>query len=150
MEIEPGYGLEETLPAGWLHNYSKHPWTVVAPLAAFGATLLALVVSARGRAALALILSCVGVAAVVLTAAFALFPFIMPSSSDPKSSLTALLQDMLSKGYLQRNPDSGIFTIGVQVLWLANSYLRNLNLINPTGFLACRSDSSAACASCYT
>ena len=47
----------------------------------------------------------------------------------PKSSLTALLQDMLSKGYLQRNPDSGIFTIGVQVLWLANSYLRNLNLV---------------------
>jgi DNA-binding IclR family transcriptional regulator len=49
--------------------------------------------------------------------------------SIPKSSLTALLQDMLSKGYLQRNSDSGIFTIGVQVLWLANSYLRNLNLV---------------------
>jgi len=47
----------------------------------------------------------------------------------PKSSLTALLQDMLSKGYLQRTPESGIFTIGVQVLWLANSYLRNLNLV---------------------
>ena len=30
-----------------------------------------------------------GVAGVVLTAGFALFPFIMPSSSDPKSSLTA-------------------------------------------------------------
>ena len=47
----------------------------------------------------------------------------------PKSSLTALLQDMLSKGYLQRKPESGIFTIGVQVVWLANSYLRNLNLV---------------------
>lgn len=47
----------------------------------------------------------------------------------PKSSLTALLQDLLSKGYLQRSPDSGVFTIGVQVLWLANSYLRNLNLV---------------------
>lgn len=46
----------------------------------------------------------------------------------PKSSLTVLLGDLQSKGYLQRNPDSGIFTIGVQVLWLANSYLRNLNL----------------------
>ncbi len=47
----------------------------------------------------------------------------------PKSSLTALLQDMMSKGYLQRNADTGVFTIGVQVLWLANSYLRNLNLV---------------------
>ena len=49
--------------------------------------------------------------------------------SIPKSSLTALLQDLLSKGYLQRSPESGIFTIGVQVLWLSNSYLRNLNLV---------------------
>ncbi|MFP3550906.1 IclR family transcriptional regulator [Paraburkholderia sp. SIMBA_049] len=47
----------------------------------------------------------------------------------PKSSLTALLQDLLSKGYLQRTPESGVFTIGVQVLWLSNSYLRNLNLV---------------------
>jgi DNA-binding IclR family transcriptional regulator len=47
----------------------------------------------------------------------------------PKSSLTALLQDLHSTGYLQRNPDTGVFTIGVQVLWLANSYLRNLNLV---------------------
>jgi len=49
--------------------------------------------------------------------------------SIPKSSLTALLQDLLSKGYLQRTADSGVFTIGVQVLWLSNSYLRNLNLV---------------------
>lgn len=47
----------------------------------------------------------------------------------PKSSLTALLQDLQSKGYIQRNLDTGAFTIGVQVLWLANSYLRNLNLV---------------------
>jgi cytochrome bd ubiquinol oxidase subunit II len=78
----------ERLPTGWLHNYSKHPWTVTAPLAAFAATLLALALSARRRAGLAFILSCVGVAGVVLTAAFALFPFIMPSSSHPASSLT--------------------------------------------------------------
>lgn len=47
----------------------------------------------------------------------------------PKSSLTALLQDLHSKGYLHRDPDTGYFTIGLQVLWLANSYLRNLNLV---------------------
>lgn len=47
----------------------------------------------------------------------------------PKSSLTALLNDLQSKGYVQRHPDTGFFTIGLQVLWLANSYLRNLNLV---------------------
>jgi cytochrome d ubiquinol oxidase subunit II len=84
----PSAKTVERLPAGWLHNYSKYPWTIAAPLAAFGATLLALVASAWHRAGLAFILSCIGVAGVVLTAGFALFPFIMPSSSDPASSLT--------------------------------------------------------------
>lgn len=46
----------------------------------------------------------------------------------PKSSLTALLNDLQSQGYLQRNAESGIYTIGVQILSLANAYLRNLNL----------------------
>jgi len=78
----------ERLPGAWLHNYSKLPWTVVAPLAAVGATVLALIASALSRAALAFVLSCIAVAGVVLTAAFALFPFIMPSSSHPAHSLT--------------------------------------------------------------
>ncbi len=84
----PSAKTVERLPAGWLHNYSKHPWTIAAPLAAFGATLLALIASARRRAGIAFVLSCAAVAGVVLTAGFALFPFIMPSSSEPASSLT--------------------------------------------------------------
>ena len=78
----------ERLPAGWLSNYSKHPWTVAAPLAAFGGTVIALIASALRRAGVAFFFSCIGVAGVVLTAGFALFPFIMPSSSAPASSLT--------------------------------------------------------------
>jgi cytochrome d ubiquinol oxidase subunit II len=84
----PSAKAVERLPAGWLHNYSKHPWTALAPLAAFGATLLALVTSGLRRTTSAFVLSCVAVAGVVLTAGFALFPFVMPSSSDPASSLT--------------------------------------------------------------
>jgi len=84
----PSAKTVERLPSGWLHNYSKHPWTVIAPLAAVGATILALLTSALSRAVLAFVLSCVAVACVVLTAGFALFPFIMPSSSHPGHSLT--------------------------------------------------------------
>ncbi len=84
----PSAKTVERLPAAWLHNYSKHPWTVIAPLAAFGGTLLALVASAQRRAVFAFVMSCIAVAGVVLTAGFALFPFIMPSSTNPASSLT--------------------------------------------------------------
>lgn len=84
----PSAKTVERLPAGWLHNYSKHPWTIAAPLAAFGGTLLALAASALRHAVAAFVLSCVAVAGVVLTAGFALFPFIMPSSTDLASSLT--------------------------------------------------------------
>ena len=84
----PAAKTVERLSAGWLSNYSRYPWTIAAPVAAFGATLLALIASARRWPAGALILSSAGVGGVVLTAGFALFPFIMPSSSDPRSSLT--------------------------------------------------------------
>jgi len=84
----PSAKAVDRLPGGWLQNYSKMPWTVAAPLAAVAATILALVMSALQRATLAFISSCVAVAGVVLTAGFALFPFIMPSSSNPGHSLT--------------------------------------------------------------
>ncbi len=78
----------EQMPAAWLYNYAKHPWTVVAPLAGFGGALLALLASSRHRAGLAFALSSIAVAGVVLTAGFSLFPFIMPSSSHFASGLT--------------------------------------------------------------
>jgi cytochrome d ubiquinol oxidase subunit II len=78
----------ERVPGGWLANYTQYPWMLSAPVLAFGGTLLALAASRARRAGFAFVLSCLGVAGVVLTAGFALFPFIMPSSSDPKSSLT--------------------------------------------------------------
>ena len=78
----------ERVAGGWLNNYAQYPWMLSAPVLAFGATLLALAASRAGRAGFAFVLSCLGVTGVVLTAGFALFPFIMPSSSDAKSSLT--------------------------------------------------------------
>jgi cytochrome d ubiquinol oxidase subunit II len=78
----------ERVPGGWFANYGRYPWMVVAPILGIGGGLLALVASQLSRASIAFVLSCIAVASVVLTAGFALFPFILPSSSDPRSSLT--------------------------------------------------------------
>jgi cytochrome bd ubiquinol oxidase subunit II len=78
----------ERAVGAWLGNYSLHRWTLVAPVAAFGSALLALVASAWRRQGLAFVLSSIAVASVVFTAGFALFPFVMPSSQDLPSSLT--------------------------------------------------------------
>jgi cytochrome d ubiquinol oxidase subunit II len=73
----------------WLNNYSIHSWTLVAPLAAFAGAGLTLLLSARQQPGLGFITSAIAIAGVILTAGFAMFPFIMPSSLDPNSSLTA-------------------------------------------------------------
>lgn len=58
-----------------------------------------------------------------------MYPHASPQGLNiPKSRLTVLLNDLQSQGYLQRNLETGKFTIGAQVLWLAKAYLRNLNL----------------------
>ncbi len=72
----------------WLDNYGLHPWTLAAPVAVFAGALLAVAASLLRRAGAAFMLSGVAVSGVVLTAGFALFPFVMPSSSHPASSLT--------------------------------------------------------------
>ncbi len=78
----------ELAGGAWLGNYGRYPATMGAPLAVFAGALLAIVASLRRQAGIAFLLSCCAVAGVVLTAGFALFPFIMPSSSDPASSIT--------------------------------------------------------------
>jgi cytochrome d ubiquinol oxidase subunit II len=78
----------ERAPGGWLLNYTRYPWSLIAPLLVFIAAPVALVLSARGRAGGAFVASALAVSGVILTAACALFPFIMPSSSQPASSLT--------------------------------------------------------------
>ena len=71
---------------GWLHNYGDYPLMWLAPLVgiagAAGAMLLA------SRPVVALISSGLSLAGIVLTAGFALFPFLLPSSSTPADSLT--------------------------------------------------------------
>ena len=47
----------------------------------------------------------------------------------PKGSLTKLIKNLLDKAYLELDPISKLYTIGPQVLALANAYLGNLDIV---------------------
>ena len=72
----------------WFDNYQRWPLAWLLPVAGLVAPLV-LVWVPKARAQLTLFLcSAVGVAAVIGTMGASLFPFLMPSSSEPSSSLT--------------------------------------------------------------
>ena len=73
----------------WTANYITYPWMVLAPALAVSGALLAIVLSAVKRPGVAFIFSATSLAGVIFTAGFAMFPFVMPSSTVPGVSLTA-------------------------------------------------------------
>jgi cytochrome d ubiquinol oxidase subunit II len=78
-----------TVAAGaWMDNYARWPATMALPVLGVGAALLAALCMRLQQPRLAFGASALAVAAIILTAAAALFPFILPSSLDPRSSLT--------------------------------------------------------------
>ena len=73
----------------WLSNYQLYPWTMVFPLLGIGGALATFVLSHIDRPGLGLVASSLSLSGIILTAGAAMFPFIMPSSTDPNSSLIA-------------------------------------------------------------
>ncbi|MFH1983132.1 MAG: cytochrome d ubiquinol oxidase subunit II [Pseudomonadota bacterium] len=78
----------ETTKGAWLDNFSRYPLMMAAPAAVFLCGILAIALSRIDRPGLALICNGTALAGVILTAGFAMFPFIMPSSTHPGHSLT--------------------------------------------------------------
>jgi cytochrome d ubiquinol oxidase subunit II len=75
-------------PGLWLTNYSTYPWMIAAPLVGVLGGVLALALAGSRFEKTAFISSGLMVVGVILTAGFSMFPFIMPSSLDGRSSLT--------------------------------------------------------------
>lgn len=73
---------------GWLHNYQAMPLTLLAPLAGLVGLLGSAAMLKARRGGLAFVCSGVAIAGIILTVGFAIFPFLLPSSSAPASSLT--------------------------------------------------------------
>jgi cytochrome bd ubiquinol oxidase subunit II len=79
----------EKASGAWLGNYAAHPWMIAAPVLGFAGAAAALLLSARSNSGAAFVASALSVSGIILTAGFSMFPFVMPSSSNPASSLTA-------------------------------------------------------------
>ena len=79
----------EVAPGAWLTNFSRYPWMMAAPAVVFLGGVLAVLLSRANRPGLGFVCSGSALAGVILTVGFAMFPFVMPSSTQPNSSLTA-------------------------------------------------------------
>ncbi|MFM5273557.1 cytochrome d ubiquinol oxidase subunit II [Aeromonas caviae] len=76
------------VPAGWLGNFVAHPVLWAVPVLGLLLPLVCALASRLGKSGLALVASGGACAAMMLTVAIALFPFVLPSSLEPASSLT--------------------------------------------------------------
>jgi len=72
----------------WLGNFHSWPWMWAAPITAILAAAAAFVLLQARRAGAAFGATALVQAGTIFTAGFALFPFLMPSSSNPNHSLT--------------------------------------------------------------
>ncbi|OBS97388.1 cytochrome d ubiquinol oxidase subunit II [Vibrio tasmaniensis] len=77
-----------TETGAWLANFEIYPWMWFAPIGSVFIPLIALIGARLKWDAIAFISSSLTNACIILTAGFAMFPFIIPSSVNPSHSLT--------------------------------------------------------------
>ncbi len=87
----PAYPLGKTVvlqSGAWMVNFWNAPWMWLAPLAGVGGMGLAALLLRAGKGRLALAVNSAAITGVIATQGFAMFPFLLPSSSHLASSLT--------------------------------------------------------------
>ena len=72
----------------WLNNYSTYKWFIVAPILGFVGQIFAMILSHFKHDVKAFIASSLSVLGIISTVGLTCFPFILPSSLNPNSSLT--------------------------------------------------------------
>ncbi|NKK69000.1 cytochrome d ubiquinol oxidase subunit II [Rhizobium leguminosarum bv. viciae] len=77
--------LEE---GAWFANYSAHSWMIIAPVLGLVGAALAFIAMRAKREVMTLLFSKVAIFGIISTVGLSMFPFILPSSLDPRSSLT--------------------------------------------------------------
>lgn len=79
---------EVTRSGSWLTAYSDRPWIVAAPAMGFVGIALAVMGLKAGREVSTLLWSKLGILGIISSVGLTMFPFILPSTLDPNSSLT--------------------------------------------------------------
>lgn len=69
----------------WFSNFQDIPVTLLVPILGIAGALLAILVAAKAR--LAFIFSAISIIGIIATVGVSMFPFILPSSSNPEQSL---------------------------------------------------------------
>jgi len=72
----------------WLNNYSTYKWFIIAPILGFVGQIFAMILSHFKHDVKAFIASSLSVLGIIATVGLTCFPFILPSSLNPNSSLT--------------------------------------------------------------
>jgi len=81
------FGVAITKHIGaWMHNFSIHPWMWCAPFLGIAGALLVMYLGDR-RPHISWLASSTSISGIASTAGLAMFPFILPSSSQPSQSL---------------------------------------------------------------
>ena len=88
IAINPLSKTVEKVAGAWMRNYDTYSWMMMAPIAGFSGIALSLLSARLKNERTAFLFSSIAIAGIILTAGFSMFPFIMPSSTDPVSSLT--------------------------------------------------------------
>ena len=72
----------------WFDAYAVRPWAMIAPVLGFVGIFLAILGLRAGREATTLLASKLGIFGIIASVGTVMFPFILPSTVDPNSSLT--------------------------------------------------------------
>ncbi len=80
--------VAERAAGAWMANYHAYPALWIAPVLGVAGAILAILASSVKKPVAAFVASSLMLAGVIFTAGIAMFPFVMPSSSDPRSGLT--------------------------------------------------------------
>ncbi|WP_425101819.1 cytochrome d ubiquinol oxidase subunit II [Tropicibacter sp. S64] len=72
----------------WLTAYAERPWIIVAPVMGFAGIALAVMGLRAGREVTTLLFSKMAIVGIISSVGLTMFPFILPSTVDPDSSLT--------------------------------------------------------------
>jgi len=78
----------EIAAGAWFDNYAAHPWLMLAPAAGLAGSALALLLLRLRSEVGALLASSLAILGIILTVGVSIFPFLLPSSADPRASLT--------------------------------------------------------------